>query len=754
MAISELLILAKSSPLETLKEHTKNLLNNLQIIKANYQKLIEDSIEEDFKEIFWELLEISALYHDAGKIYPRFQFDIRKRIDIDDKKFWEKYKEMPQIPHNYISPIFIDRKRFKEKFGNLTKASYNLVVNAVAYHHERDKALHLTSEDIKNILKDEEFFLIEIARKELGINIDSLNYKYSREIPPKRITENSNYYKTYIMLKGLLHRLDHSSSAYVEIEISSKTPVPEKTIYYIKNVLKARPREFQIECKKLQNKNAVIVVSTGMGKTEGALIWSAGEKTLYTLPIRVSLNALFERIYRKIQFEETGLLHSNSRDFIDELVESYEVALSIYRTSRQLSRKLIFSTIDQLFPFAFRHKGYEKILATLAYSRIILDEIQSYSPEILAIILHGLQMLSKFPSKFLIITATLPTFFLKELQEIQDVEYREYYHTMKRHKIEIIPDTILNVEKYIKDRKKILIIVNTVKRAKELYAKLKDTYPHVKLLHSLFTRRDRREKERQITNPSENSKEIWITTQIVEASLDIDFDVLYTELSTLDSLFQRMGRCYRKRELSENFPNVYIFTEEVSGVGYIYDKGIHKMSKNLIEQFNRKLITEETKASLVRELYKIENIKNSKYIEKFQKAKEILNTIPDYEIEKSQAHEIMRDIKSVDMIPESIFIENQRLFDKFLLIVEKRKIAKKKKSENLPEIEREFHKTLRQITDLTVSIPIYRLDSFNIYKIPEPYSEFLRGIFISDISYSQQEGIIYEKNQETFMMIG
>jgi CRISPR-associated endonuclease/helicase Cas3 len=36
---------------------------------------------------------------------------------------------------------------------------------------------------------------------------------------------------------------------------------------------------------------------------------------------------------------------------------------------------------------------------------------------------------------------------------------------------------------------------------------------------------------------------IWITTQIAEASLDIDFDVLFTELSSLDSFFQRMGRC-------------------------------------------------------------------------------------------------------------------------------------------------------------------------------------------------------------------
>ena len=73
---------------------------------------------------------------------------------------------------------------------------------------------------------------------------------------------------------------------------------------------------------------------------------------------------------------------------------------------------------------------------------------------------------------------------------------------------------------------------------------------NINLLHSRFIYNDRSAKEFKIKKFSENRKEngIWITTQIVEASLDIDFDYLYTEMSTLDSLFQRLGRCYRSRE--------------------------------------------------------------------------------------------------------------------------------------------------------------------------------------------------------------
>src|SRR5690625_940931 len=62
---------------------------------------------------------------------------------------------------------------------------------------------------------------------------------------------------------------------------------------------------------------------------------------------------------------------------------------------------------------------------------------------------------------------------------------------------------------------------------------------------------------------------IWVTTQLVEASIDIDFDVLFTELSMIDSLLQRFGRCYRKRKLDHDMPNIYIYiqmTYQVEGV--------------------------------------------------------------------------------------------------------------------------------------------------------------------------------------------
>ena len=143
---------------------------------------------------------------------------------------------------------------------------------------------------------------------------------------------------------------------------------------------------------------------------------------------------------------------------------------------------------------------------------------------------------------------------------------------------------------------------------------------------------------------------MWITTQLVEASLDIDFDYLYTEMSTLDSLFQRLGRCYRKRELKEKEPNVYIFTKENSGIGSVYDKEIYEISKELLEDYNGKILKEEQKMKLVDELYSKEKLRNSDFLNKFELGMKVLDNIVDYNVNKKEAQQLLRKIESYTVI--------------------------------------------------------------------------------------------------------
>ena len=88
---------------------------------------------------------------------------------------------------------------------------------------------------------------------------------------------------------------------------------------------------------------------------------------------------------------------------------------------------------------------------------------------------------------------------------------------------------------------------------------------------------DRSFLEKQIMDFSgdEQAKGIWITTQIVEASLDIDFDVLHTEMCTCDSLLQRMGRCNRKGRYVPQEPNIIIYDNR-NGIKTVYDTDMYE----------------------------------------------------------------------------------------------------------------------------------------------------------------------------------
>jgi CRISPR-associated endonuclease/helicase Cas3 len=95
---------------------------------------------------------------------------------------------------------------------------------------------------------------------------------------------------------------------------------------------------------------------------------------------------------------------------------------------------------------------------------------------------------------------------------------------------------------------RVLVVVNTVKRAVELYRELQDTVPKPVLLHSRFLPDDRKEKEENVVKDYSGNGSNYglvIATQVIEVGMDISCDLLLTELAPIDSLIQRAGRCAR-----------------------------------------------------------------------------------------------------------------------------------------------------------------------------------------------------------------
>lgn len=212
-----------------------------------------------------------------------------------------------------------------------------------------------------------------------------------------------------------------------------------------------------------------------------------------------------------------------------------------------------------------------------------------------------------------------------------------------------------------------MIIANTVKEAKRIYGLFNNE--NVRLLHTQFIQKDRAVLEEEIKKfaPNDKNREkqsgIWIATQLVEASLDIDFDLLFTEISTLDSLFQRLGRCYRGREYKDTEPNVFVYAE-AEGIGTVYDEDIVNNGLKLLEPFNEQKLHEKTKMELVEALYKTENL-SKKYLDEFYQALKILDKLPLNDMGNTEAQRLLRDIDNYQVIPCSVYAENRALFTTF-----------------------------------------------------------------------------------------
>src|SRR5699024_1442070 len=119
---------------------------------------------------------------------------------------------------------------------------------------------------------------------------------------------------------------------------------------------------------------------------------------------------------------------------------------------------IYITTMDQIFDFVYKYPIYELKLTTLSYSKIVIDEIQMYGPDLLAYLIYGIENVVKLGGKVAILTATLAP-FVKDLlkKNIDFKEAKAFTNHLKRHNLKIIDEKI-NYEdiykKYIENKEK------------------------------------------------------------------------------------------------------------------------------------------------------------------------------------------------------------------------------------------------------------------------------------------------------------
>lgn len=655
-----------AKPQETLLEHVNALVEQLE-------RLVEFGYIKDSTII--ESLKVACKFHDIGKLNPIFQSRIINKYRFDSKK---------EIGHNILSAYLLNF------FHNLEIEEKLIVLGSVLNHHRYVSNFDTIYKENDLIMKN--LFLI----KDTYFEIDEELFvkKLNNFIKPRMIgkLKKIREQEKYILVKGLLHKCDYSASAHIDCETKNDF------LYEKMNNLGYSWRDIQQFCLDNSEDNLIIIGSTGLGKTEASLLWGGDNKIFYVLPLRTAINAMYERFTEIIGTEyhdKVGLLHGETAnvyltEFNDDensLHES-EKFYEYYGRTKNMSLPITVATPDQLFDFVFKYPGYELKLATFSYSKIIIDEIQAYSPDILAYTIHAIKRINTLGGKFGIFTATLAPFvkdlLLRHEGHEKDIEFKEEVfltdkirHNLKIEKTHISAEFVLDIISKRKNLNTCLIVVNTIAEAQDMYYSLKKLVDKnnidVDILHSQFTISDRRYKEKKILKDSKYRKskneeklKIWIATQIVEASLDIDFDIMFTELSELLGLFQRLGRCYRQRILLDEEPNVYIFTEindkilSTSQHGFI-DAGLYNISRDALLEKGDGIITEKQKMEIIDKYYTtemLENTKNCKYIEEYNNKYKYINNLNFDEKDYSEVKKEFRNIISFKAIPESVYLDN------------------------------------------------------------------------------------------------
>lgn len=284
-----------------------------------------------------------------------------------------------------------------------------------------------------------------------------------------------------------------------------------------------------------KKKNVLILSSCGSGKTEasyfnmlddGKLIFIQPMKTLAT-SIRERLNNYNERL----GLESVGIQHSGESE--DLFLQS----------------KYSVTTIDQVLSgyLALGRQSFMRGKNVLC-SNLIFDEVQLFDTDsMLLTTINMLDDINKLNSRFIIMTATMPKYLIEFLKTRYDMEVIVTTEERKDRAVKLRHIEELDYEKISEYKGKQIIICNTINKLIEVHNKINSS--RVMVLHSRFTCKDRELKEQEVVeyfgkNSNSNDK-ILITTQIVEAGMDISADVVYSEICPIDNLIQRDGRCCR-----------------------------------------------------------------------------------------------------------------------------------------------------------------------------------------------------------------
>ncbi len=355
----------------------------------------------------------------------------------------------------------------------------------------------------------------------------------------------------YMSMRSLLEQFN--SYMAVKVSTADKTPV---------NVLR---QEVLSDCRKAAELDPglfSLTVPTGGGKTLSSLGFALEhavkhnlQRVIYVIPYTSIIEQNADVFKKAVGSEQVIEHHSN----LDENDSTAKSRLS----AENWDAPIIVTTSVQFFESLFASKPSRcRKIHNIVGSVVVLDEAQLVPVEYLAPILQTMDLLHRrYRVSFVISTATQPAFESREgFKGVPKNSIREIIRNVPRlyerlRRVTIEPPKDLGkitswedlATELIKEEQ-VLCVVSDRRSCRELHKLMPKGTFH---LSALMCGQHRSEVIEEIKQKLKNKESVRvISTQIVEAGVDIDFPVVYRALSGLDSIAQAAGRCNREGSLA------------------------------------------------------------------------------------------------------------------------------------------------------------------------------------------------------------
>ena len=540
--------------------------------------------------------------HDKGKEASTFQQHIMKESGYEPN-----LKVVGNPHHAYVGGVIA-----RELYG---KSFDNFIVNPIISHHS---GLH-DSDEIENVMANE---LKRCPDNKLPTEINTAVERISLAKPPFDIKKN-DFHHLVRMLYSCLVDADYLDTESFMDKKSASLRKDKAALLHLLPLLEKKLEDFktltnhsevnkvrnlvQEQCLQKANRPVgfySLTVPTGGGKTLSSLLWAmkhairnGQERIIIAIPY-TSIIMQTASVLRGIFGKENVLEHHSNVD--PENIKDETLKERMKLATENWDYPIIVTTNVQLFESMFSNKpSVCRKLHNIVNSVIILDEVQTLPIDYLQPIVDSLKTYNRlFHVSVLFTTASQPvlsgviegcnpkaTFSgIEEIKEIIPDELR-LHEKLRRVKLSIDNNgkSYDEVANLLKEHKRVLCIVNTRRDAKELFERLpqEGITLHLSKMMCPAHISETIAKIKEALKDDSNKIIRVVSTQLIEAGVDIDFPIVFRQEAGLDSVLQAAGRC--NREGGHGVSTTYVFSlakEHKLPMGLIQDGNNARLSLN------------------------------------------------------------------------------------------------------------------------------------------------------------------------------